>query len=591
MGATVKAGFAMNNGVTVIMEEDATITFQPANTQPRIDRVVLRNNDDVQERRTSIVVLTGTPSASPEAPAYTRNATIHDLVLADVRIGANVTSVAQSAITDRRLDSSVCGIVAGTIEEIDTSTLYAQIQADLAELKEEQQTAFTTWFNGVQDDFEGFENEYTTFLQTANTTFNDAMSNFNSGYASKLAEAEQELSNQLEENQATFDTWFDSVKDSINEDEALHLQNQINALDEVTSNTELEVDGLQETVADHETRIDTLETDTTNLDSRVDYLEENGVAVGDTLPIGSVVYLEDDDTPLPTGYEETEVIPPTQLLVNTDFQINQRNRNEYDITGTVQLTRKYGPDRWYILKHEAEDTAYIEMDGSAVHNEEPISVQLGGRGEFGQITRIPYDSYNDITAHLSINGVEHTITFENVPTTLLEGNVYIQKIIYDEANEPLLYIKLYRWGGLNVGGKNVLTVFLVSSSSSTSTVREFTLEYFDLWAGRYPYPHQKKTFTEDYLESCRTTYRWHIPMRGQLAYDNYQNLSRFTGCNFPVPMWDDPSVERCSLTMDSIDVSDDFNQAYNSVFICESFDLSGQVANIKGYILFTCEPM
>ena len=160
----------MNNGVTVIMEEDATITFQPANTQPRIDRVVLRNNDDVQERRTSVVVLTGTPSATPEPPAYTRNATIHDLVLADVRIGANVTSVAQSAIADRRLDSSVCGIVAGTIEEIDTSTLYAQIQADLAELKEEQQTAFTTW--------------------------------------------------------------FDSVKDSINEDEALHLQNQINDINE-----------------------------------------------------------------------------------------------------------------------------------------------------------------------------------------------------------------------------------------------------------------------------------------------------------------------------------------------------------------------
>lgn len=232
MGATVKAGFAMNNGVTVIMEEDATITFQPANTQPRIDRVVLRNNDDVQERRTSVVVLTGTPSASPEAPAYTRNATIHDLVLADVRIGANVTSVAQSAITDRRLDSSVCGIVAGTIEEIDTSTLYAQIQADLAELKEEQQTAFTTWFNGVQGDFEGFESEYTAFLQTANTTFNNAMSNFNSGYASKLVQAEQELSDQLEENQATFDTWFNSVKGSINEDEALHLQNQINDINE-----------------------------------------------------------------------------------------------------------------------------------------------------------------------------------------------------------------------------------------------------------------------------------------------------------------------------------------------------------------------
>lgn len=151
MGATVKAGFAMNNGVTVIMEEDATITFQPANTQPRIDRVVLRNNDAVQERRTSIVVLTGTPSASPEAPAYTRNATIHDLVLADVRIGANVTSVLQSAITDRRLDSSVCGIVAGTIEEIDTTTFYNQIKADLKEFKDNEQASFDEWFETIKN--------------------------------------------------------------------------------------------------------------------------------------------------------------------------------------------------------------------------------------------------------------------------------------------------------------------------------------------------------------------------------------------------------------------------------------------------------
>ena len=585
MGATVKAGFAMNNGVTVIMEEDATITFQPANTQPRIDRVVLRNNDDVQERRTSIVVLTGTPSASPEAPAYTRNATIHDLVLADVRIGANVTSVSQSAITDRRLDSSVCGIVAGTIEEIDTSTLYAQIQADLAELKEEQQTAFTTWFNGVQDDFEGFESEYTTFLQTANTTFNDAMSNFNSGYASKLAEAEQELSDQLEENQATFDTWFDSVKDSINEDEALHLQNQINALDEVTSNTELEVDGLQETVADHETRIDTLETDTTNLDSRVDYLEENGVAVGDTLPIGSVVYLEDDDTPLPTGYEETEVIPPTQLLVNTDFEINQRMKTTYEST---TYGRGYTFDKWYIYKQSGNTgIAKITSTSGWIYNDaDEITVQLSGKCEFGQITDTSYDKYGSLTAVVCLNGTEYVVHFDDIQTYLTQSGSYINKTInYGSTADGTIHLRLYRLS-------DVLSLFFMSDSpSSPTSIRTFNLQYVDLWAGKYAYPHQKKTRVQDYMECCRFVYRWDFPIRNNYAYNGSLNVTGYTGTEFPVPMWDVPTAKVQELFMDSIDVTDEFVDAPCNQLRCSEVTLNGQLSTLRGTIVFTCEPM
>ena len=586
MGATVKAGFAMNNGVTVIMEEDATITFQPANTQPRIDRVVLRNNDDVQERRTSIVVLTGTPSASPEAPAYTRNATIHDLVLADVRIGANVTSVGQSAITDRRLDSSVCGIVAGTIEEIDTSTLYAQIQADLAELKEEQQTAFTTWFNGVQDDFEGFESEYTTFLQTANTTFNNAMSSFNSGYASKLAEAEQELSDQLEENQATFDTWFDSVKDSINEDEALHLQNQINDLNEATSNTELEVDGLQETVADHETRIDTLETDTSNLDSRVDYLEENGVAVGDTLPIGSVVYLEDDSTPLPAGYEETEVIPPTQLLVNTDFEINQRMKTTYE---TTEAERTYTFDMWYILKQTTTGGyAKVTSESGWIYNDaDHITVELTGYGEFGQITSTPYNMYNNLTAVACINGAEHEIHFDNIQEELISSGEYIEKTIYygDTANDGLI-IRLYRIGDV------ISLFFMCNSYASAGAKRTFTLQYVDLWAGKYAYPHQMKTRVQDYMECCRYVYRWSIPQINHYHFDQVFNTSYYTGCTFPVPMWDVPSTKVVRLYFDSANIESQWIGATCSQFGCWFFEINMEQGTLeRSTLLFTCEPM
>ena len=127
-GAIVKAGFAMLQGVTVILDEDQEITFDSATSQPRIDRVVLRHDDTLSVRNTSIQILKGTSSSNPQPPTITRNETIYDLALADVLIRANTSVVTQAQITDLRLNTDLCGIVKGTIEEIDTTSLYDQIQ-------------------------------------------------------------------------------------------------------------------------------------------------------------------------------------------------------------------------------------------------------------------------------------------------------------------------------------------------------------------------------------------------------------------------------------------------------------------------------
>jgi len=66
-----------------------------------------------------------------------------------VFVAAGATSVGQSAIDDRRLDSAICGL-ATMIGEVDTSTLYAQIQADLAAFRADEQADFAAWFAGVQ---------------------------------------------------------------------------------------------------------------------------------------------------------------------------------------------------------------------------------------------------------------------------------------------------------------------------------------------------------------------------------------------------------------------------------------------------------
>lgn len=139
MNLTVKAGSANINGVYVEMESDDSITIDTASSQPRIDRVVLKHDDSTEIRATSLVVKKGTPSSNPQAPTLERTETIYEIALADVYVGASATSIAQSDITDLRLDSRLCGIVSATITSIDTTTFFEQMNDD-----------FNTWFDGVK---------------------------------------------------------------------------------------------------------------------------------------------------------------------------------------------------------------------------------------------------------------------------------------------------------------------------------------------------------------------------------------------------------------------------------------------------------
>lgn len=149
-GALVKKGYANVRGVLIELKQDTPITFEQADSLDRIDRVVLRHNDTKSVRYADVVILKGSPSNSPQAPNITRDETIWDIVLADVRIRKNSSNVTQAQITDRRSDSELCGIVAGTIKEVDTTTLYNQIQSDLSQFKENEQAEFLEWFEKIK---------------------------------------------------------------------------------------------------------------------------------------------------------------------------------------------------------------------------------------------------------------------------------------------------------------------------------------------------------------------------------------------------------------------------------------------------------
>ena len=113
MDTRVAYGGCVIEGHVYVLEDDGgspfTLTHEPSGTADRIDRVVVRLENDQSARRMGVYLLTGTPSASPQPPALTRNAQVWELSLARVRVRASATAVAPEDVTDERGDEAACG--------------------------------------------------------------------------------------------------------------------------------------------------------------------------------------------------------------------------------------------------------------------------------------------------------------------------------------------------------------------------------------------------------------------------------------------------------------------------------------------------
>lgn len=151
MKAVVKAGFAICNGCLKLEEEQKTLTLEAADTSyGRIDTIVLRLDDNDNARSCEFAVVKGTASANPVRPALTRNQSVWELGLADIKVPKQSVAVRNDRITDTRYESSRCGVIS-SISEFDTTGIYQQVQSDLKELRSDEQAVFDTWFNSVKD--------------------------------------------------------------------------------------------------------------------------------------------------------------------------------------------------------------------------------------------------------------------------------------------------------------------------------------------------------------------------------------------------------------------------------------------------------
>lgn len=143
---TVHAGKAWINGYYYNNTDDLTLTLPtPDGSKKRIDRIVVRWS--LSDRKISAAVKSGTAATNPSAAVLQRDSDVYELAIADVLVGVAATSITSASITDRRYDSTLCGVVTGTVQQIDTSAFAAQVQSFL----DDSEAEFTSWLSGIQD--------------------------------------------------------------------------------------------------------------------------------------------------------------------------------------------------------------------------------------------------------------------------------------------------------------------------------------------------------------------------------------------------------------------------------------------------------
>lgn len=196
----VAVGDAFINGYWYKNDENFELQLAQANgSLPRIDRVVLRW--DSLTRYINLAILQGNPAATPSAKNLTRNADTWELGLADVYIERGVLSISDANVTDLRPDRTYCGYVAGVVNQIDTTNLFAQFTDAFEQYYEKQVTASDKFSSDLAK-------KYNDYAVLAETNFGKWMT----------------------DTKGDFDTWYETIQAMLSDEEAVKLANQISEL-------------------------------------------------------------------------------------------------------------------------------------------------------------------------------------------------------------------------------------------------------------------------------------------------------------------------------------------------------------------------
>ena len=122
------------SGKVVAQKEPISLNMGlPDPVYPSIDAIVIQF--DANKNETNIVVKKGVAATSPVAPSVVRTESVYELHLYHVRREAGSLYITAGNITDLRLNSSYCGLMADSVTKIDTAAIEKQIEELIESLR------------------------------------------------------------------------------------------------------------------------------------------------------------------------------------------------------------------------------------------------------------------------------------------------------------------------------------------------------------------------------------------------------------------------------------------------------------------------
>lgn len=236
MTVTIQPGYCNLTGKVGLFEVVNSITLDAANSRyPRIDTIVVERND--VDRIIYLKKVTGAyagDNPQPTAPVWDAEEGTYQLVLAQIYVGAGVSSISQQNISDKRADSSVCGYITGTVTEMDFSQFVAQFEDYYANFVDESGNEYTTWKNARNADYAAWKQEEQTDYNDYKQAFKDDTQTWRQGVQAEHDAWESDFEDDSETWQSNFqsalENWYQQMQGQISQDAAVNLQTQINSL-------------------------------------------------------------------------------------------------------------------------------------------------------------------------------------------------------------------------------------------------------------------------------------------------------------------------------------------------------------------------
>lgn len=146
-GSAYIEGYMYRNTEPIVFEHDSG-----DETNPRIDRIILRLDRDMNARYIKAFVKKGIPATNPQPPTLTRNDVVYEISLAQVRVNRGASVIA--SVLDERLDPSVAGLVSSLITVPTEQFLddWNNWMAEMEDRKEGYQQEWDDWFTGIQNE-------------------------------------------------------------------------------------------------------------------------------------------------------------------------------------------------------------------------------------------------------------------------------------------------------------------------------------------------------------------------------------------------------------------------------------------------------